>query len=126
MLEVNGGSLPERDMLPFARRQDCDTVVGFVVDAGEVREAVIEVHLTYRGGPEILGYPQVRRFASFWEWLSQPQTTAQTGAAKKSSPTWNKHTMNAVDALLQLYCQRMTGPASRQSAGTTAARSFLS
>ena len=69
VLEVSGGSLPERDMLPFARRQDCDTVAGFVVDAGEVREAVIEVHLTDRGGPEILGYPQARRFANFWEWL---------------------------------------------------------
>ncbi|RYZ01377.1 MAG: hypothetical protein EOO73_35730 [Myxococcales bacterium] len=69
VLEVSGGSLPERDMLPFAHRQDCDDVAGFVVDNGEVREAVIEIHLTYRGGPEIPGYPQAKRFASFWEWL---------------------------------------------------------
>lgn len=69
LTEASGGSIPERDMLPFAHRQDCDDVAGFVVDAEQVRDEVIVVHLTYRGGPEVPGYPSVQRFANFWEWL---------------------------------------------------------
>ncbi len=69
ILEASEGSVPERDMLLFAHRQDCDDVAGFVVEDGKIRDDVIVAHLTYRGGPEVPGYPSVERFASFWEWL---------------------------------------------------------
>jgi len=53
-LEASGGSVTERDILPFAHRQDCDDVAGFVVDSGKVRDEVIVVHLTYRGDQKCL------------------------------------------------------------------------
>ena len=37
------------DFLPFARRQDRDDVAGFKVIKGEVRSAVVQVHLTWIG-----------------------------------------------------------------------------
>src|SRR5262245_30793579 len=67
--EVGGGSQPERDFLPFVRRQDEDTVAGFVVDGGKVGPAVIEVHLTWTGRAEREGFPSVDRFRDIWEWL---------------------------------------------------------
>jgi hypothetical protein len=67
--EVSGGARPERDFLPFARRQDNDDVAGFVVEAGVVTDRVIAVHLTWIGGAERPGYPAIARYADVWEWL---------------------------------------------------------
>jgi hypothetical protein len=67
--EVSGGSQPERDFLPFARRQDNDDVAGFVVGDGAVTGQVIVVHLTWTGGAERPGYPAVTRHADIWDWM---------------------------------------------------------
>jgi hypothetical protein len=68
-VEVSGGSQPEGDILPFAVRQDRDDVAAFVVEAGVVTEAVVIVHLTWKQGPELPGWPSVQRFRDFWSWL---------------------------------------------------------
>jgi hypothetical protein len=67
--EVSAGSQPEQDLLPFAARQDCDDIAGFEVADGKTLEVVLVVHLTWRGSPEVTGFPSVQRYASFWEWL---------------------------------------------------------
>ena len=67
--ESAGGSQPERDFLPFARRQDNDDVAGFVVDGSGVTAKVITAHLTWVGGAERQGYPHITRYADIWEWL---------------------------------------------------------
>jgi len=67
--EVSAGSRPVMDMWPFARRQDCDDVAGFVVADGRITAAVIDVHLTYSAGPERDGYPSTQLHSSFWDWL---------------------------------------------------------
>jgi len=67
--EVSGGSQPEQDFFPFARRQDQDDVAGFVVEHGTVTGKVIEVHLTWRGLAESSGWPGVERYDNVWEWM---------------------------------------------------------
>ncbi len=67
--EVGGGSQPERDVLPFAVRQDRDDMSGFVVEGGTVTSAVITVHLTWEGRPERAGYPRIVRYRNIWEWM---------------------------------------------------------
>jgi hypothetical protein len=59
--EVSGGSQPERDMWPFARRQGQDDVV--------VTGKVISAHLTWVGGSERSGYPMTERYDDIWTWL---------------------------------------------------------
>jgi hypothetical protein len=68
-LEVSAGSQPVTDILPFARRQDCDDVAAFIVEAGTVTDDVVIVHLTWRQGPEQPGYPSIHRCRDFWDWL---------------------------------------------------------
>jgi hypothetical protein len=67
--ESAGGAQPERDLLPFARRQDNDDVAGFVVDGSGVTTKVITAHLTWTGGAERPGYPHVTRYPDIWAWL---------------------------------------------------------
>lgn len=58
-----------RDFLPFASRQDCDDVAGFVVVDGVATSQVIEVHLTWRGSVEAAGFPSLVVYDSLWAWL---------------------------------------------------------
>jgi hypothetical protein len=67
--EVRGGSQRERDVLPFAVRQDRDDVAGFVVEGGAVTTAIVTVHLTWAGRPEREGYPRIVRHCNIWEWM---------------------------------------------------------
>jgi hypothetical protein len=67
--DVGRGSQPERDFLPFARRQDQDEVAGFVVERGTVTSKVISVHLTWTGRAEPSGSPTIDRHQDIWEWL---------------------------------------------------------
>jgi hypothetical protein len=56
---VSGGS----DLFAFARRQDCDDLACFKVEAGSVAGIVI-VH-----GWTAVGYEVVIEYQNFWEWL---------------------------------------------------------
>jgi hypothetical protein len=58
-----------RDILPFAARQENDDIVGYVVVDGVVTTQVIGTHPTWRGAPEVEGFPGVWRYESFWDWL---------------------------------------------------------
>ena len=69
--ETMEGSVPERDFLPFAKRQDQDDVAGLVVEDGAVTSKVIVAHLTWTGRPERPGYPTIERFPNLWAWLKQ-------------------------------------------------------
>lgn len=64
-LEVDGAL----DLVPFARRQDMDTIAGFVVEDGAVTNRVCTVHLTWIGKPERPGWPARNTEASFQDWL---------------------------------------------------------
>ena len=66
--ETASGSLPVTDLLPFAYRQDCDDIAGFVVADSVVTRQVIEVHLTWKH-PEVQSYPSNTLFDSIWQWL---------------------------------------------------------
>lgn len=65
-LEVGG----KRDLMPFAERQDMDTIAGFVVEAGVVTDRVATVHLTWIRKAERPGWPGESVEASFLGWLS--------------------------------------------------------
>jgi hypothetical protein len=60
-----------RDWMPFAARQDCDDVVGFVLVDGAAPGAVCVVHLTWAGRPERPGFPGVDEYDDFWDWLQR-------------------------------------------------------
>ena len=66
--EVSSGSQPERDFLPFARRQDMDDVAGFVVEQGAITSKVITVHLTWQAA-EVKGFPIIERHPDIWAWM---------------------------------------------------------
>jgi len=67
---VSGVSQPEQDFLPFARRQDCADVAGFVVENDEVLNSVIAVHLTWAAGAVVApGYPRIHDCRDIWERL---------------------------------------------------------
>lgn len=68
-MEVGDRAGLEHDIYPFARRQDQDEIVGFVVRDGIVMEAVLQVHLTWKSGVEVAGFPSTTRFADLWQWL---------------------------------------------------------
>jgi hypothetical protein len=65
-LEVGGTT----DILPFAARQDMDTIAGFLIEAGEVKDVVVTVHLTWTGRKELPGWPSQRPNISFQQWLT--------------------------------------------------------
>ena len=56
------------DFYPFARRQDCDDVAGFIVFNDEVQKEVISVHLTW-AGEHVRGLPRKRVFEDMFEWI---------------------------------------------------------
>ena len=58
-----------QDILPFASRQDRDDIAGFLIKNGVVTTCVIEVHLTWKGSPETIGYPTIDLYDSIWVWL---------------------------------------------------------
>jgi hypothetical protein len=86
LLEVAGGSQPERDMLPFARRQDKDDVAGFVIENGTVTGKVISAHLTWKGGPEMTGRPHVERYGDLWEWMKAAIDETATWCCEEDLP----------------------------------------
>lgn len=65
-LEVGGTP----DILPFAARQDMDTIAGFLIEAGEVKDVVVTVHLTWTGRNELPGWPSQGPNISFQQWLT--------------------------------------------------------
>lgn len=60
-----------RDILPFARRQDNDDIAGFVIQGGVVQKEVYSVHLTWKGKVEQEGYPISKRFDNLFDWVSE-------------------------------------------------------
>jgi hypothetical protein len=67
--EIQGGSIPVQDFLPFAAAQHMDDVAGFIVRGGSITPQVCVAHLTWRGGPEVSGYPLHTLYATVWDWL---------------------------------------------------------
>lgn len=66
------------DFYPFARRQDCDDVAGFKVVAGEIKNSVISVHLTWLGKSEKKTFPAKSEYKDIFSWLSEeviPETS---------------------------------------------------
>jgi hypothetical protein len=57
------------DFYPFASRQDCDDVAGFVVVDGEIQNLVVVAHLTWSRSREIVGFPSRIRFKNMFDWL---------------------------------------------------------
>ncbi|AMV24678.1 hypothetical protein VT84_09805 [Gemmata sp. SH-PL17] len=70
LTEVDGGSIPVQDFLPFAETQHMDEVAGFVVANGVATVQVCVVHLTWRGRAEAPGWPSYQLFSNIWEWLT--------------------------------------------------------
>jgi hypothetical protein len=66
-LEVGGTP----DILPFAVRQDMDTIAGFVFEAGVVKDVVVTVHLTWAGKKELPGWPAQGPQQSFQQWVTE-------------------------------------------------------
>jgi|SRR5688572_9159598 len=66
-LEVGGTS----DIWPFAVRQDMDTIAAFLVEAGEVKDLVVTVHLTWTGKKELPGWPSEALRQPFQRWLAE-------------------------------------------------------
>jgi hypothetical protein len=86
-VEVGGGSQPERDFLPFARRQDQDDVAGFVIEQGTVVNKVISVHLTWSGRAESGGFPSIDRYSDIWEWLKEAIDETARWCSEEDLPT---------------------------------------
>jgi hypothetical protein len=60
-----------RDVVPFARRTDCDDVAAFILDeSGEVTEQVCLVQLTWKSAPEVPGWPGMALYDDVWLWVS--------------------------------------------------------
>lgn len=70
-LEVGGTS----EILPFAARQDMDTIAGFVIEAGEIKDVVVTVHLTWAGRKEQPGWPAQGSQQTFQQWLTEVLVT---------------------------------------------------
>ncbi len=58
-----------RDWMPFAHRQDCDDVAGFVLADGCAEGSVQVVHLTWKGCAESPGFPRTTCYSDFWDWF---------------------------------------------------------
>jgi hypothetical protein len=80
--ETANRSIPITDLLPFAYRQDCDDIAGFVVTGSRVSSQVIEVHLTWKF-PEITGYPEHALFDGIWEWLTSALTETRVWCSEE-------------------------------------------
>jgi len=63
------------DILPFAYRQDQDDIAGFPVENDTVANKIVVVHLTWRQGPEMRGFPSITLYDSFWAWLKEEVIT---------------------------------------------------
>jgi hypothetical protein len=91
LLEVAGGSIAVRDILPFARAEPEDEFAGFLQRQGQVTGEVCVAHLTFRGASEVSGYPSHTVYPSLWDWLAmviaqtrelcEPQTVADLEAS---------------------------------------------
>lgn len=60
-----------QDFYPFARRQDCDDVAGFMIKNGEIQKEIVSVHLTWKGKLEAEGFPAMVVYKDIFAWLSQ-------------------------------------------------------
>lgn len=69
--EVARGSIPVKDILPFARAGVGDDYAGFVQRDGAVTGEVCVVHLTFRHAAEVSGYPRHELLPSVWEWVAR-------------------------------------------------------
>ena len=77
LAEVEGGSIPVQDFLPFAFAQHTDEVAGFVVADGAATAQVCVVHLTWRGRAESPGWPSYKLSSDVWEWLATVGTQSR-------------------------------------------------
>jgi hypothetical protein len=84
--EVADGSQPEKDFLPFARRQDQDDVAGFVIEQGTASTRVISVHLTWSGRAEESGFPRIDRYTDLWEWMKAVIDETATWCSEEDMP----------------------------------------
>ena len=69
-----------RDWIPFARHQAQDDFAGFELVDGEPTGAVYVVHLTWKQGAELPGWPGMELHADFWHWFTEhviPETIEQ-------------------------------------------------
>ena len=57
------------DFYPFARRQDCDGVAGFMVINGDIQSSVVSTHLTWAGKREKNWVPGHGEYKDMFEWL---------------------------------------------------------
>ncbi len=60
-----------RDILPFATRQDNDDIAGFEVIDGKVTSTVLTVHLTWSKKLETDGYPSTFVFENIFDWMTR-------------------------------------------------------
>jgi hypothetical protein len=58
-----------RDWFPFARHQAQDDYAGLILDAGVATDEVAIVHLTFKRGVELPGWPGYSRVGDLWRWL---------------------------------------------------------
>lgn len=59
-----------KEILPFAGRQDNDTIAAFKVENGVTQETVLTIHLTWSGKREREGYPTTQEYLSIFDWIS--------------------------------------------------------
>ena len=60
-----------RDILPFATRQDNDDIAGFEVIDGNATSTVLTVHLTWSKKLETDGYPSTFVFENIFDWITK-------------------------------------------------------
>lgn len=61
----------QKDILPFARRQDNDDIAGFEILNGEIQSKIITAHLTWAGKFERDGFPIIVESEDVFSWLSE-------------------------------------------------------
>ena len=60
-----------KDILPFATRQDNDDIAGFEVIDGEATRTVLTVHLPWSKKLEGDGYPSTVAIDNIFDWIAQ-------------------------------------------------------
>ncbi|MCP4154436.1 MAG: hypothetical protein GY757_42320 [bacterium] len=60
-----------KDVLPIARRQDCDDIAGFEIMDGQITQRVVSVHLSWIGKREKKGFPSEIIYNDMFEWLTK-------------------------------------------------------
>lgn len=58
-----------KDILPFAGRQDNDTIAAFKVENGVAQETVLTIHLTWSGKREPEGYTTTQVHSTIFDWI---------------------------------------------------------